>query len=213
MKDRGYTIDAWGLGPRVAELWATGNRGRKIAKMILREVEAVCAGTGQEPPSVGALTMAVTRYMETDPADRRTKQARAQGAAVKQAEEQAVQIIRAQVDAAQTLQKYVERIDAEVSKLESVKEINPLTGDYVVPSMATYYGAMVGLSKEMRGWITLLVDIKDRLWQHEQYEKAYGTILTAVRQECPPDVLKRIVTRLREDPSVHAALRGLGGGG
>lgn len=213
MAKQGYDIDAWGIGPRVAELWATGNKGRKIARVIIGDVEAICRKNGQEPPTVEALTMAATRYMQTDPTDRRTKQAKNQEKVAEIQVRQVQEIARAQVDAAQTLARYVERIDQEVSRIAEVMERDEETGKLVAPNFRDYYTALSSMSKEMRGWIGLLVDIKDRLWQYEQYETAFSGILEAVKAECDPDTLARIVARLQANPAVMEAMRRMGGGG
>jgi hypothetical protein len=209
---RPHRVDEWGIGPRVAELWALGRRGRSIAKEVMPAFEAWANRTGHPVPSPEAVAMAITRYMETNPVDRRTKQARAQSKAVELAEQATAQLVRGQLDAFATIQAYVDRLNAEVAKLESLKEIHPITGDPVVPDFGSYFGAMTALSREMRGWMSLFVDIRDRLAQHEQYEQAYATILSAVRECCPPDIQERIAERLRADPAVAAILRGTVGG-
>jgi hypothetical protein len=163
-------------------------------------------------PDDKAIYMACRRYMQTDPVDRRTKQARAQGAAVAVAEEAAAQMVRGQMDAFANISKFVDRLNDEVDKLSELKELDEF-GNSVVPSVATYVGALGVISKEMRGWTSLFVEIRDRLAQHEEYEKAYQTILGAVRTICTPEQIVEIAARLRSDPAVAAVLRGMGGGG
>lgn len=203
-----FSIDRWGIGGRVVELWATGAKGRAVAKVILPEVEEACRRLNEQPPSLQALTVQVDRYMATDPGDRRTKKAKNQEKAKELEVQAAGQIVKAQVDAAQTLHRWVGRIDEEIEHLRDVMEIHPLTGQPIVPSMGTYYNALNGLSKEMRGWIGLLVEMKDKLWQHEQYDRALTAILTAIQAECPPDVFDAILKRLQSD---HAVSNFLGG--
>lgn len=207
-----HRVDEWSLGKRVTELWALGRRGRSIAGEIMPEVKAWAERTGQPMPSADAVAMAVSRYMSTDPVDRRTRQAKAQGAVTVAAEQAVSEIAGAQVDAAQTLQRYLRKIDAKVTELDSMLEMDPESGRPVAPDFGKYYTALSNLSREMRGWTSLLVDVKDRLWQHEQYEKAFAAILQAVKANCPPDALRAIVAQLNADPAVASSIRAMGGG-
>lgn len=199
---RTFELDEWEMGERVANMWATGLRARAIARKLMPEVVALCRQQGREAPNLQSVTAKVDRYMRVDPADRRSKQARNQKAVQKLEVEAASKMLKAQVDAAETLQQYVNRIDCEVQRLEQT----------VHHTDEQYYPSLIGLSKEMRGWISLLVDIKDRMWQHEQYEKAFAAILMAVRDECPEPILRAIQERLQADPHVSAALKYMGGG-
>lgn len=210
---RTIDIDAWGLGPKVAELWARGLRARAVANHITPDVEAACRKIRQEAPNIEALTAKVERYMKQGLGDKRTKKARNQAKVAELEVEAAGQILQAQVDAAETLQRYVQRLDAEVTRLESVMERDEETGAIVAPGFAKYYAALTSLSKEVRGWITLLVDIKDRMWQHEQYERAMATILAVIRDECPTDIMERIVRRLKDNEMILAVISGQQVGG
>lgn len=210
---RPHRVDEWGIGPRVAELWALGRRGRSIATEVMPLIEDWARRARQQAPKPGAVAMAITRYMENDPVDRRTKQARAQSTVPAIAAEATAQIVRGQLDAFATIQAYADRLNAEVENLQGLKERDPESGALVVPDFSAYIGALARLSREMRGWTGLFVDIKDRLEQHQQFEQAYITILQAVRAECTPEQQMAIAARLRKDPAVMTALRDLGGGG
>jgi hypothetical protein len=207
-----YQVDLWDAGARLTQLWAEGIRGKALIDEIRPMAEAWAERVGKAVPDDSAIYMACRRYMKNDPVDRRTKQARAQGAVVAVAEEAAAQIVRGQMDAFANISKFVDRLNAEVDQLRELKELDEF-GNTVVPSVATYVGALGVISKEMRGWTGLFVEIRDRLAQHEEYEKAYQTILGAVRAVCSPDQIQAIAERLRADPAVAAVLRGMGGGG
>lgn len=207
-----YQVDLWGAGPRLTELWGQGIRGRPLIDEMRPFAQGWAERVGKPLPDDSAISMACRRYMQNDPVDRRTKQARAQGAVVAVAEEAAAQIVRGQMDAFANISKFVDRLNAEVDELKNLKELDEF-GNTVVPSVATYVGALGVISKEMRGWTGLFVEIRDRLAQHEEYEKAYQTILGAVRTVCTPEQLQAIAERLRADPAVAAVLRGMGGGG
>lgn len=204
-------IDGWGIAPRIVELWATGLRGTAIAKIVQSDVHEACAREGRNPPQLHALATCIDKYMKGDPVDRRTRQARNQ-TKVAELEVQAVgQIVQAQVNAAQILQRYVSRIDTEIDRLASVVERDEKTGAPVVPSMGTYYNSLTSLSREMRGWINMLIEMKDRLWRHEQYQQAFKAILRAVRVECTPETQQAIINRLNAESSVSNVLKSMGG--
>lgn len=207
-----HQVDVWGAGARLTQLWGEGIRGGPLVDEIRPFATAWAARVGKPVPSDDAIYMACRRYMSTDPVDRRTKQARAQGAVVEVAEQAAAQMVRGQLDAFANIAKFVDRLNAEVDTLKDLKELDEF-GNSVVPSVATYVGALGVISKEMRGWTGLFVEIRDRLAQHEEYEKAYQTILDSVRAVCTPEQIQELVTRLRSDPAVAVALRGMGGGG
>lgn len=207
-------IDVWGAGARLAELWAIAVRGKAMIDEIRPYAERWSERTGNPLPEDSAIYMACRRYMMNDPVDLRTKQARAQGAVVEIAEQAAVEMVKGQLDAFANIQKLADRLHQEIDDLAKLKEPHPLIpGEFVVPSLATYAGALVGYSKEMRGWTSLFVEIRDRLAQHEEYERAYQTILGAVRTTCTPEQNQAIAGRLRADHAVAAVLRGTGGGG
>jgi hypothetical protein len=207
-----YQVDLWGAGPRLSQLVGEGVKGKALIEAIRPMAEAWAEKTGKPAPDDRAIYMACRRYMTSDPVDRRTKQARAQGAVVAIAEEAAAEMVRGQLDAFANISKFVDRLNDEVDKLSELKELDEF-GNSVVPSVATYVGAIGVISKEMRGWTQLFVDIRERLAQHEQYEKAHQTILETVRAICTPDQIQEVLTRLRADPAVAVALRGMGGGG
>lgn len=201
-----HKVDEWGIGPRVSEMWALGRKGRSIVKDVRGDVEAWAARTKEPMPNDNAITMAITRYMKSGPIDRRTKRCKEQERVEEIKVEAVKEIVAVQVDVAQTLNRYVQRIDAEVIRLESVMERDQLTGKLVAPDFGKYYSSMVGLSKEMRGWMVLFVDIKDRLAQHEQFENAVKAILAALAADCPPAILEKIIDRLKADPAVKALM-------
>jgi hypothetical protein len=177
------------------------------------EVEAWAKRTKRKAPTAAAVTMAITRYMESNPVDRRTKQAKAQANVPAIVEEAAAEIVRGQIDAFTTIQAYAERLNDEVAKLEQMKEIDPKTGAAVVPDFGRYYTSLTSLSKEMRGWLSLFVDIKDRLEQHKTYEDAFQAILGAVRAVTTAEQQQALAQLLRANPAVAAILRSAGGGG
>lgn len=206
-------IDVWEAGARLAEIWATGVRGQPMVDEIRAFALTWSERTGNPVPDDSAIYMACRRYMMDNPVDMRTKQARAQGAAVELADQAATAMVKGQLDAFQQIQTLAERLNAEVDKLELLVEPHPLIpGQFVVPSVSTYAGALVGYSKELRGWTGLFVEIRDRLAQHQEYERAYQTILQAVRTVCLPEQVEEIAELLRADPAVAAVLRGMGGG-
>lgn len=208
-----HRVDEWGVGARVAELWALGRRGTSITGEIMPEVEAWAKRTGKQVPVKSAVIMAVTRYMKGNPVDQRTKQAKAVGAVPAVAEQAAVEMVRSQLDAFEQIQKLAERLNDEIDQLQQLREPHPKDPTlFIVPSVATYAGALSAYSRELRGWTSLFVELRDRLAQHQQYEEAFQTILGAVCRVTTAEQQAEIAGLLRADPLVWQALRGMGGG-
>lgn len=205
-------LDEWGVLPQAIELAGRGVTGKPAARQLLPLIETWARRVGQDVPSVDAVAKVLSRYFDGPAGDGRTKRARSQKAAASLQVEHQLDVADRQVDAIASLERqflWVQQkgaqVDTILARLEELAKQEG-AGGITTSNVRDAAVAFKAFSSEQRGWLELLVDVKDRLYVHQQYEQAFREILAAIMAEAP-DRAPAIASRLRTNPVVANVLR------
>lgn len=205
-------LETWGVLGDVIELQGQGVGGKPAARAVMPKIEETCARLNLPVPSVEAVGMAIKRYFENPASDGRTRRARSQKEVAAVRQERAAEVADRQVDAIASLERqflWVQekgaQVDTILARLEELAKKDD-AGGITTSNVRDAAVAFKAFSSEQRGWLELLVDVKDRLYVHQQYEQAFREILAAIMAEAP-DRAPAIANRLRTNPVVANVLR------